>query len=423
MSDDQATDRVAAGVEAAPALEAASAAVSPVPVAPGTSPQTSSRLLKGLFFFALIALLDFAQPLLVPVAVAVILTFVLTPPVRWLRRHGIPEVLGSALLVGALIVAALLLGSVLVEPAVQWLDKAPSTMARLTERVDRVRARIPGLEPPPKPVESPAARVESRSAPIPNVRPAPAPAPPPDPVKEKIASESVALTGAVLGGTLTFAVSAAATVILLFFLLASEYWMLSRSVEAIPRRRTRALVLSGVRCAQVEISQFLGALAVINLVVGVATGVAMHFIGIANPVLWGSLAAGLNFIPYIGPMIMSGLLLVAGLLTFDGAGMLVPPAAFLLIHAIESNFATPWFVGRRLSLSPVSVFLSVMFWGWLWGIAGAVIAVPLLVVMRSVCKRNRRWRLLCVYLEGDRDDVPSLRSLVRIRRHRAAAPR
>ena len=264
--------------------------------------------------------------------------------------------------------------------------------------------------------------MSSRSAPLPNAAPAQPPAPPPDPVKDKIASQGVALTGAVLGGTLTFAISAAATVILLFFLLASEYWMLSRTVEAIPRRRTRALVLSGVRCAQVEISQFLGALALINLVVGTATGLAMCALGLENPVLWGSLAAGLNFIPYIGPLLMCGLLLVAGLLTFDGAGLLAPAAAFLAIHAVESNFVTPWFVGRRLSLSPVSVFLSVMFWGWLWGIAGAVIAVPLLVGVRSVCKRNRRWKLLCIYLEGDRKEVPSLRSLIRIRR-RAAVPK
>ena len=81
---------------------------------------------------------------------------------------------------------------------------------------------------------------------------------------------------------------------------------------------------------------------------------------------------------------------------------------------------SPYIVGRQLALSPISVFLSVMFWGWLWGIVGALIAVPVLVGVRAVCKRNRRWRLLCVYLEGGGRDVPTLRSLLRIRRRRPA---
>jgi predicted PurR-regulated permease PerM len=125
----------------------------------------------------------------------------------------------------------------------------------------------------------------------------------------------------------------------------------------------------------------------------------------------------LNFIPYIGPVIMVALLSLAGMLTFDAAGdMLAPALAFLVIHAVESNLVSPWFVGRRLTLSPLAVFLSVMIWGWLWGIAGALLAVPLLVGVRSVCKRTRGLRLWCVYLEGAHRPAPSLRSLLLPRR-------
>ncbi|HEX6720369.1 MAG TPA: AI-2E family transporter, partial [Burkholderiaceae bacterium] len=188
-------------------------------------------------------------------------------------------------------------------------------------------------------------------------------------------------------------------------------------VEAIPRRRSRALLLAGLRCAQREIGRFVASLALINVGVAIATFGAMWWLGLPNPLLWGVMAGVLNFIPYIGPVIIVALLSLAGMLTFDTAGaMLAPAAMFLLIHAIESNIVSPWFVGRRLSLSPVAVFLSVMFWGWAWGIAGAMMAVPALVGLRSVCKRQRRLKLLCAYLEGGYRPVPSLRSLLRPRR-------
>jgi predicted PurR-regulated permease PerM len=378
---------------------------------------------KGLFWIALVFFVKAAQPLLLPIVIAVVLTFVLATPVRLLRRHGIPEVAGAALLVLALLGAATLLGSMLVNPAAQWLERAPTTLEQVLEQVDRLRATIPLIAPPPKRVPEPRpppatlSRTEARVAAT-----TPPPAPPPDPLREKIAAEGYELTGAVLGRTLSVGITTAATVILLYFLLASEHWMLSRTVEAIPRRRTRAVVLGGVRSAQREIGRYLASLAVINLGVGLLTTGAMMLIGMPSPVLWGAVGGVLNFIPYIGPLMVTGVLLVAGVLAFSTAGMMVAPAAaFLLIHAIESNLVSPWFVGRRLSLSPVAVFLSVMFWGWVWGIAGAIIAVPLLVGLRTVCKRNRRLRLLGLYLEGNKVEPPSLRSLLRARRVNRAA--
>lgn len=371
---------------------------------------------KGLFVLALIFALKLAQPLLLPVVIAVILTFVLATPVRMLRRRlGVPEVLGALLLVAALLGGTGLMVSMLAGPAAAWWQRAPSTLSQLVAQFDRLRSTIPFLAPPSS-QSTPATAPVTRSARNAPAAPQP-PAPPVDPVKEKIASEGLALTGVVLQRMLSFAVSAAATVILLYFLLASEHWMLSRTVEAIPRYRARALMLSGVRCAQRDIGHYLAALGVINLGVGTATGLALTALDMPNPVLWGSIAAVLNFIPYIGPLMMAGLLLLVGIVTFSTADLMVAPvAAFLLIHAVEANFLTPWFVGRRLALSPVSVFLSVMFFGWLWGIAGALVAVPILIGTRSLCKRNRRWRLLGVYLEGDRKEPPSLRSLLRRKR-------
>jgi predicted PurR-regulated permease PerM len=355
-----------------------------------------------------------ARVLLAPVVIAVVLTFVLAPGVRRLRRLGVPEVMGAALMVLALLACTIPLAASLAEPAAQWWDRAPGTVQQLIDRFDRLRAGIPGLGPPAAAAPRPA----GRGANVPVRAEASVPV---DPVKERLASEGVALTGVLLERGLTFVVSIAATVILLYFLLASEHWMLSRCVQAFPRRRTRALVLGGVRAAQREIGRYLFAVGCINAAVGAATALAVGYLGLANPSLWGVLVAVLNFIPYLGPMIIIVMFLLGGAVSFDPLTAAWAPAlAFTLIHAVESNLVSPWLVGRRLALSPIAVFASVMFWGWLWGIAGGLIAVPALIALRSVCRRRRQLRSFGHFLEGDMRPAPSLRMLLRPRR--AALP-
>ena len=139
-------------------------------------------------------------------------------------------------------------------------------------------------------------------------------------------------------------------------------------------------MLAGVRQAQRDIGLFISTMSLVNVALGVATGLALWAIGLPNPVLWGTTTAVLAFIPYLGPLLITLLLLLAGSVTFGtGVAMLGPPAAFLLLHGIEANFLSPMIMGHRLRLRPVFVFLSVMVWGWLWGIAGAFLAVPLLL--------------------------------------------
>jgi predicted PurR-regulated permease PerM len=357
-------------------------------------------MVRGLFIVAVLAVLKAAQTLLVPIAIAVVLAFVLVPPLRQLRRAGVPQGLAAALLVATLLSGMVLLGSLLADPAAQWWERAPATLSRAVAQIDRLRAAVPLLAPPPMP---------GRSAPR-----AAAQQPPADPVKDKLASEGITITRVLLGRVLTFGLSAAATVILLFFLLASEHWLLRRAVETLPNWRARVHLLAGVRSAQREIGRYLGAQACINAGVGVVTALAMMAIGLPGALLWGSLAAGLNFVPYIGPLVTGCLLLLAGIASFDTVGMmLAPTGAFIAIHTIESNFVSPWLVGLRLQLSAIWVFVSVLVWGWLWGIAGALLAVPILLGVRSVCQRRPRLRRVCVFLRGNHSVVPSLRELMR----------
>ena len=299
----------------------------------------------------------------------------------------------------------MLAASTLVGPARSWWERAPATFSELSDRIDHLRRSIPAIAPPPVP---------SDPGHHPAVKPAvPQTNPPPDPLKDRIAVEGVSLTREVLGRLASFGLSAAATVILLYFLLASEHWMIASTVAAIPRRRARALVLAGVRAAEREIARFVGTLAIVNVCVGIVTGLAMWALALPNPLLWGTVAGTLCFIPYLGPVMVMALLALAGMVTFDTAtAMLAPAFAFIVIHAIESNFISPWFVARRLTLSQLSVFMSVLFFGWLWGIAGALIAVPLLVGLRSLAKRRRALRLWCAYLEGGHREAPTLRALL-----------
>lgn len=348
----------------------------------------------GLFVIALLFLLREARSLLVPVVIALMLAFVLTPAVRRLRRHGIPETLGAALLVGALLGTGSTVAALLAEPAAQWWERAPRALGSVLSRIDRWRGEFPGLR-------SGSGRTQGAVEAT-------------DSVKARLASEGVALTGSLLTEGVRFTLSAASTVILLYFLLASEHWLLSRCIEVLPPRpRLRAVVLGGLRAVQRDLSRYVLTLSLINLGVGLATALALSLLELPNPGLWGVAAALLNFIPYIGPWVAAAALALAGAMTdAQGLQLLLPAAAFLSIHAIESNLVSPWLIGSRLAINPLSVFLSVLLWAWLWGLAGALIAVPLLICLRCVCRRNRKLRVIALYLSASSRPCASLRSLL-----------
>ena len=353
------------------------------PIHPAARAVASTWWGRGVLLVAVVLLLEHARPLLLPVAIAIVFTFVLAAPVRALQRAGIHEYIGSGLVIAAVLGVAVLLLMLVAAPAAAWWARAPLIVHDLVEALQGWRDALFPYAPPASLTRAPSA------APV-------------DPLGEQLASEGWTFTRLAIGQTISFALSAAATVILLYFLLASERWLVMRTVAVVRRPRSRALILSGVRQAQRDIGLFISTMSLVNVALGVATGLALWAIGLPNPVLWGTTTAVLAFIPYLGPLMITLLLLLAGSVAFGtGVEMLGPPAAFLLLHGIEANFLSPMIMGHRLSLRPVFVFLAVMVWGWLWGIAGAFLAVPLLLGLRAFCKRIRSLRLVCVYLEGD----------------------
>lgn len=359
--------------------------LAPIPIDPAARRVSTTWLGRGLLFVATVLLLEHARPLLLPVTIAIVFTFVLAAPVQALRRAGVHEYIGAAFVIAAVLGAAALILMLVAAPAAAWWSQAPLIVHDLVESLQRWQdALFPYATP------APLTRAASAAAAA------------PDQLGERLASEGWTFTRLAIGETISFALSASATVILLYFLLASERWLVARTIAAVRRPRTRALILAGVRQAQRDIGLFISTMSLVNLALGVATGLALWLIGLPNPVLWGTTAAVLAFIPYLGPLLITLLLLLAGSVTFGtGWAMLGPPAAFLLLHGIEANFLSPMIMGHRLRLRPVFVFLAVMVWGWLWGIAGAFLAVPLLLALRAFCKRMRPLRLVCLYLDDD----------------------
>jgi len=379
---------------------------------PSTAPSVGlARLawpLRVLAVLAAVFTVQHARPVLLPIVVAVVFTFMLAPLVRRLRRWGIPDTIGAAIVVTAMLGGFAVIGSALAGPALSWWDRAPSNMRQLSDAIDRMRSSLPLLAPP----------VADSKAGMRPQRNAPPPAPPADPLKERLTNESITFTRVVLLEFTSFAVSAAATVMLLYFLLASERWLIARTVQAIPRQRARALFLSGGRRAQRDISYYFATQLFINCGVGVAVTFTSWWLGLPNPVLWGVATGVLNFIPYLGPLAASVMMLLAGILTFDTLPEAVAPTlALILVHAIETNIVSPLVVSRRLELNPLAVFIAVLLWGWLWGIPGALIAVPMLLALRIACHRIRGLRKFAAYLDRSKE-IPSLRSLMRPRSSR-----
>ena len=181
---------------------------------------------------------------------------------------------------------------------------------------------------------------------------------------------------------------------MLFYLLVFGETFLRRVVEILPRFKDKRVAVEISLRIQQDVSAYLMTISAINAVVGVATGVMMWLCGVADPVLWGFTAFLLNFVPILGPLLGVVLFVLVGMLSLGThwAAML-PGALYFAIHLIEGDMVTPQLLARRFTINPVALVLALVFWYWMWGIPGAVLAVPMLAITKIIC-----------------DDIPSLRA-------------
>jgi predicted PurR-regulated permease PerM len=328
--------------------------------------KTVSFSIIGIFAILLVGAFYFARTFFLPLMLALLVTLTFSPMVRYLRRQGIPSVVSAVLLVLALFA---FLGSAalyLSDPVSQLITDSPAIAQRIEERF--------------APLREPLRRVMNASAQLEELSNAGSP-----PTEKVVVAQPglAAWAANTLGGLST---TLGATLVLVLFLLSSGDLFLHKLVRILPTFSDKKRSVRLVHDVEFEVSRYLLTITAINLCFGAAVAVAMAVLGMPNPLLWAAVATALNFIPYVGAAIGVGATFVAALVTYGSIGpAFLPPAAYLLFHTFESAFITPLILGRRLELNVVVIFISLAFWSWIWGIVGALIAVPILVVIKVFC--------------------------------------
>jgi predicted PurR-regulated permease PerM len=189
----------------------------------------------------------------------------------------------------------------------------------------------------------------------------------------------------VFGGTQEFLGSSLMVALLLLLLLASGDLFLGKVIKVLPRLQDKKRAVQIARETQAQVSTYLATTTLVNVVFGILVGVSLHLLGMPNPVLWGVLAGVTNFVPYVGAVVCTVILGAVALLHFESVGQaLLVPAVFQALNVLET-ILTPLIVGRQLSLNSVVIFVAVLFWGWIWGIAGALLAIPITATIKIAC--------------------------------------
>ena len=327
-------------------------------------------LLTGIFGILLLFALYFTGEVVLPIIFAFILYLVLQPLMRGAARLRIPKPLAALIVILVIFGGVGALGFTLSGPAADWISKAPGSLRRIEDRLFLLKQPIANLQSVTKQVE----KITEGSA----------------PATRAVTVAGPGVSSLLLSSTRTMLVGLGTTVVLLFFLLASGDLFLRRVVEILPTLSNKKQAVEISREIESNISSYLATISAMNLCVGILTGIACYLCGLSDPILWGTVAFLLNFVPILGPLCGVVLLLLAGLLTFDLIWQAVMLAGiYLLIHIAEGEVVTPMLLARRFILNPVLVIVSIFFWYWMWGIAGALLAVPMLATVKIVCDRVR----------------------------------
>ncbi|MBA3754650.1 MAG: AI-2E family transporter [Nitrospira sp.] len=252
------------------------------------------------------------------------------------------------------------------EPASEWLAKVPGAFRH-------VESKVRAFKKPMEEVNKATALVET----ITHLN---------GPTKiQEVALKQHGFTDTLLNQTGELLAGLVTTVMLLYFLLASGDLFLHKLIKVLPTFHDKKQAVEIVRQMEQQLSTYLFTVTLINMGVGLAVGVAMYCLGMPNPVLWGVMAAFLTFIPYLGPMVGVMMVALVALLTFDNIGwILLVSGSYGAVTILEGTFVTPHILGHRLTLNPVVILVGLLFWGWLWGIPGTLLAVPLLAAAKIV---------------------------------------
>ncbi|MBN8901008.1 MAG: AI-2E family transporter, partial [Rhodospirillales bacterium] len=297
------------------------------------------------------------------------------------ERIHVPRGVAAAFAVLLLLAALAGTASALAGPAASWAGKLP-------EALPQMRDKLAFLQRPIDAVQDMAKQLENFGG---GEGGAPAPAP----------AHGSSLVGLVFSGTATATAGLFTTLLILFYLLVSGETFMRRLVEILPRFSDKRQAVELSLHVERDISAYLVTITLINGVVGVATGLVMWACGVANPLLWGVVAFVLNYVPILGPMVGLVIFLMASVLSLGVSWWaLLPVGLYFAIHLIEGEFATPMLLARRFTINPVAVILALVFWYWMWGVPGAILAVPMLAIIKIVCDDLRPLKAFGHFLEA-----------------------
>ena len=333
------------------------------------------RLLASLTLIAgvgLIVALPFAlrsgAEFFLPVTAALVVAVALVPMLEWFERRGVPAKLAAGLCVIVfLAIAIFAIGSILV-PATDWVSLVPQRIGKVRDAlqpvldlyknldrfIDRTTSQIVLSQPQG---QGRTVRIETPNS----------------------------VLGLLTSSAPHLMIQLFFALLVIFFFLAG--WTTMRKQTIVSRGSFEGALTTARVIQQVvdATSTYLGTITLINIGLGALTAAVLWWLGMDSPIMWGGIVAVLNYIPYLGPIASAGLLFFGGLMTYpDVWSALAPPAAFVSFHLIEANFFTPMVVGHRLTISPLSILISLSFWSWVWGTTGALLAVPLLIIMKTV---------------------------------------
>jgi predicted PurR-regulated permease PerM len=337
-----------------------------------------SVALTGLFILAVFYTIYFMRSILLPIVLALLLSYLLRPIVRGLAKVKISLPVGAAfILIGLLALVGYGI-SALATPAVGWLQKAPAGLTELQHKLIPVKKSVAQVTQATSEIE----KLATSNAETKTVE-----------VKRHPISDTLFMR------TPEFIASAVLLSILLYFLLVYDQVFIAKLVKLLPTLSDKKTAVSIANDIELQVSRYLFTITAINAGLGLAVGTAVGLLGLPNPVMWGVMVALLNFVPYLGAFTGIICMTIGAVLSFDNLGYaLVFPAVYLGFGTLEGSFITPWIMGRSLTLNPVIILLSLTFWGWMWGIVGVILAVPILAAFKIFCAHIKPMEPLAEFL-------------------------
>lgn len=342
----------------------------------------------GIFVLLMLQALVSASDFLVPVITAFLGYFVLNRPRRWLSRLGVPPVISAALFTMLLTSLIVVLLVQLSSPAAQFIEDLPSLIEEIKQKLASAGGALEAINEATDAAEEIMAEGDA------------------DTVAVEVVSDTGIVTTifSMAPGFLSRIVFA---LVLLFFLVASGDMFLTKTVQSFERFQDKRRAVEVTHAIEDRLGYYLGGIAIINAGLGTAIAIALYFWGMPNPLVFGFMAFGLNFVPFLGGLMGATIAAAVAFVSLDGtwaaAGVFV---TYVVLTSLEGQFITPLAISRRMRLNTTVVFLSVAFFAWIWSVMGMVVALPILIVVKIVCDETETLQTVARFL-GDETDKSS----------------